>query len=663
MKSLSYSTISWIAVYVLLIPASAFAEITQLVVQSSGPYKGGASNGSACQYEDLKGYAIGELDPSNPLNAGIVDLNKAPLNNNGRVQYRIDVEILKPVDMKLANGTLFYDVVNRGHKVMLPNLADGYTIVWSGWQGDLPAGPNLFTAELPVATNHGGPIIGLSREEYVDKGSGTFVGRLAYPAVTLDRSQATLTVRERERDPRQRIDTWKYLSDRKIQVTAPGAPYDAGAIYEFIYHAKDPIVMGIGFAATRDLNSFLRYQSKDSIGHPNPLLYGDRTSKSELQGDREIRESLPIKRAIIEGVSQSGRFTRDFLWQGFNQDEKGRQVFDGALPIIAGSRKTYTNFQFAQPGRFSRQHEDHLQPGDQFPFTYGTLQDPVTGRVDGILKKCIETHTCPKVLQLDGEFEVWAGRGSLVVTDGDPKGPRDVALPPNVRVYMVAGTPHGGAGKIIPPSLSKENCQNYLNPLGSLAVAPALIKALNDWITSGREPPASCYGSANQHSLVAANQEATGFPRIPGVTYNGLFNSLRSTNYSVQPPAEGEEYGVLVPRCDQDGNSLAGIRLPPLEVPIGTYTGWNLRSAGHAQGDCSSTHGSYIPFARTKAERLASGDPRLSIEERYSSHADYVRRLAKAAKRLVEDGYLLPDAADDFIKQANSDAIKKLFDK
>ncbi|MBI1176854.1 hypothetical protein GC207_05390 [bacterium] len=689
---MKYKTVFWTTVCTILVPNLAPAEITQWVIQSTERHNGGASYGSVGQYEVLKGYAIGELDPSNPLNAGIVNLDKAPHNGNGRVEYKVDVEILKPIDMQKGNGTLFYDVVNRGHKVILPfiNLADGFTVVWSGWQGDLPTSPDLLNTEFPVATNEGQPIIGRSREEYVDIGTGKFVGKLTYPAANLDPSQATLTAREKERDPRHRIDSWKYLTDRQIEITAPGAPYDAGAIYEFIYPAKDPIVMGIGFAATRDVNSFLRFELTDGVGHRNPLA--EHTSLSDKSGrfelplnqaaqqrrpttDREQhnddnqesdtkQESLAIKHAIIEGVSQSGRFTRDFLWQGFNEDEKGREVFDGAFPIIAGSRKTFTNFQFAQPGRFSRQHEDHLQPGDQFPFTYATQKDPLTGRVDGILKKCLETHTCPKIFHLDGEFELWGARGSVVVTDGNPDGPRDITLPPNVRVYMVAGTPHGGGrGPIIPASRSKGICQNFQNPLGSLVVVPALIRALNDWITTGKEPPQSRYGSVSRHTLVSSNQSSTGFPNIPGVTYTGLFNSLRVTDYNVQPPAEGAEYGVLVPKCDRDGNSLAGIRLPPLEVPIATYTGWNLRATGHAEDECCSTSGSYIPFARTKAERIADGDPRLSIEERYQSHADYVQQLTEAANKLVDEGYLLPADADYLVEEANSDVIKKLFAK
>jgi len=652
----------------LFLPSLAPAKVTQLVIESREVLSGGASFGDVGQYERLRGYAIGELNPSHPLNAGIVNLDKAPLNAHGRVEYRVDVEIQKPVDLKKGNGTLFYDVVNRGNKLVpaLVNidLAQGFTFVWSGWQGDLTPNGVALTASFPVATNNGNPITGLSREEFVDIGTGTVVLNLSYPAADMDQSKATLTVREKERDPRQPLSnaSWQYLNAKQVQITHPGAPFDAGAIFEFIYPAKDPIVAGIGFAATRDVNSYLLFEEEDDAGNPNPLMEDDDSADGHRGHGHHKHHRPAIKRAIIEGISQSGRYTRDFLWQGFNQDEAGRQVFDGALPAIPGSRKTWTNYEFAQPGRWSKQHEDHLQPGDQFPFTYGTTKDPLTGKVDGILKKCTATHTCPKVFQLDGEFEVWGARGSLVVTDGNPSGPRDLELPDNVRVYMVAGTPHAGAGTIIPATPSYGICKNLLDPLGSLVVEKALVTVLNDWITYGKRPPDSRYGSLHHpRTLVPSDQASTGFPNIPGVTYNGLFNSLRVTDYSVQPPHEGAEYTVRVPRSDSDGNSLAGIRLPALEVPIATYAGWNLRAAGHAEDEGCISSASYIPFAKTAAERVAAGDPRPSIEERYHSHAEYLSRVGKAARKLVKERLLLSGDADDFVNQANSDAIKALF--
>jgi len=666
----------WFAVFGLLIPAVAPAKVTEFVIESREVLFDGATFGHVGQYERLRGYAVGELDPSHPGNAGIVNLDKAPRNAHGRVEYRVDVEIQKPVKLKNGNGTLFYDVVNRGNK-LVPALANvdlglGFTFVWSGWQGDLgPSNGVNLTGMFPIATNNGNPIVGPSREEFVDIGLGTVTRNLSYPAADMDPSQAILTVREKERDPRQLLGNmyWHYLNDSQIEITHPGAPYDAGAIFEFIYPAKDPIVAGIGFAATRDVNSFLRFEEEDSVGNPNPLMededsfhWGHHHRGHGYYRHHKKHPAPAIKRAIIEGISQSGRFTRDFLWQGFNQDEQGRQIFDGAIPVIPGSRKTWTNYEFAQPGRWSKQHEDHLQPGDQFPFAYNTIRDPLTGKVDGILKKCRATHTCPKVMHLDGEFEVWGARGSLLLTDGDPAGPRELHIPNDVRLYFVTGTPHGGAGTIIPANPTYGICQNLLNPNGSIVVLKALIPAMNDWITYGKRPPDSRYGSVHRrHLLVRSDQASTGFPNIPGVTYNGLFNSIRVTDYSVVPPTEGEEYGVLVPRVDSDGISIAGIRLPALEVPLATYTGWNLRSEGNAKDEGCFFYASYIPFAKTAAERLAAGDPRLSIEERYSGHSQYLWRFKKAAYKLVKQGYLLPEDAEGFINQANSDAIKALF--
>jgi hypothetical protein len=642
------------------VPALACAEVTQFVIESRTLLNNGATYGQVGQYERLRGYALGELDPSHSNNAGIVNLDKAPRNSNGRVQYRVDVEIRKPVDLAKGNGTFLYDVVNRGSRLISDenavDLTQGFTLVWSAWQGDLArVGDNLI-GSFPIARNaDGSSIVALSRDEYVDSlalygtSTGTFLGTLTYPAANLDRSQATLTVRERERDARQPISSWQYVSERQIRITHPGAPYSSGAIFEFIYPAKDPIVAGIGFAATRDVNSFLLYEDADSAGHPNPLA-GKTTSKHE----RPL-----IQRAMMAGVSQSGRFMGDFLWQGFNQDEAGRKVFDGFMRIVGGTRKTWTNFQFAQPGRYSKQHEEHLQPGDQFPFAYNTIRDPLTGKVDGVLEKCTRTHTCPKVFHLDGEYEIWGARGSLVLTDGDPRQPEALRIPNEVRLYMIVGTPHQHMlATIVPAVPSFGRCKHLGSPIGGIQVIRALIPALNDWLTTGRKPPESRYGVVAEHghksTLVPSDRASTGFPEIPGVSYNGLFNYVRVTDYNVQPPLQGAEYGQVVPKVDRDGNSLAGIRLPMVEAPIATYTGWNLRAPGHAEDEMCATGGSYIPLARTAAERAASGDPRRSLEERYRSHEDYVRKFERAAKELVKDRFLLPADAQALVEQAKA---------
>ena len=637
---------------------AAEARVSKFVVESQTLLNGGASYGQVGTYQRLRGYALGELDPLNPGNAGIVNLGNAPRNGAGMVEYRVDVEIHTPTDSMKTNGASIYEVVNRGN-MLIPGfintptailLEQGFTLIWSGWQGDIPrVGQNLI-GSFPIATDAGQPIVAPSREEFVDRGTNQWVGTLSYPAATLDESQATLTLRQRERDPRQPISSWEYVNERQIRVTPPGAPFDSGAIFEFIYPAKDPIVAGIGFAATRDVNAFLRYESSNAEGNPNPLA------------------QLSLNRHLSMGVSQSGRFLRDFLYQGFNADEQGRKVFDGAMPIIPGSRKTWVNFAFAQPGRWSKQHEEHLQPGDQFPFAYPTTTDPVSGRTDGVLDKCGASNTCPKVMQVDGEFEVWGARGSLLVSDGDPRGPRPLVMPDNVRLYMVAGTPHGGSNLITPSNLNPGICKNVNTPLGSVAVNRALILSLDNWVATGASPPKSRYGfvspgysKANppgkglpQGDLVSPDQTSTGFPVIPNSNYSGLVNYLQLTDYSVAPPLQGAEYSILVPRVDDDGNSRAGVRLPAVEAPIATYTAWNVRSAGNAEGENCLSRGSYLPFAKTRAERLVAGDPRPSIEERYRDREHYLGQFSRAAAALVRDGFLLPEDANAMIQEAGA---------
>jgi hypothetical protein len=280
------------------------------------------------------------------------------------------------------------------------------------------------------------------------------------------------------------------------------------------------------------------------------------------------------------------------------------------------------------------------------------VRDPLTGQEDGILAKCTATDTCPKIMHVDGEYEVWGARGSLLVSDGNPVRPREIKQPSNVRLYMVAGTPHGGANSIVPSTMNPGICQQVNTPLGSRAVNRSLLLRLNSWVADGVEPPKSRYGSVNAQTLVPSDQDRTRFPEIPGVTYNGMYNYLHVTDYEAMPPATGAEYGVRVPRVDHDGNSIAGIRLPAIEAPLATYTGWNLRAEGHAEGEMCSSSGSFIPLADTKSERLESGDPRKSIEERYRSHDDYVKQFSKAADKLVREGYLLRQDADEMIAEA-----------
>jgi hypothetical protein len=296
-------------------------------------------------------------------------------------------------------------------------------------------------------------------------------------------------------------------SDRQIVIHRP-AGFDAAAIYEFIYEARDPIVMGLAFASVRDLISFLRNDAEDTKGNANPLL---------LDGKPSVTNTYGL------GISQSGRFVRDFLYQGFNEDEQGRMVFDGLMPDVAGSRKTWTNFRFAQPGQYAQEHESHLQPGDQFPFTYGVIKDELTGKTDGILKRCQETGTCPKVIHTDTAAEFWQARASLVVTD--TRG-NDIALPDNVRAYLMASTPHSeGFGE---QPYETAYCQNLANPLQNGGPMRALLHALDLWVSEGIEPPDSEFPSRDDGTLVSPIQNSDGFPDIPGVDFPDVIPALIS---------------------------------------------------------------------------------------------------------------------------------------
>ena len=626
----------------LLLAADAFAQITRIDLQVvESPALDGQRFGDAGRYERLRGVVYGEVDPDDPRHGAIVNLAKAPRNGAGRIEYRTVVEIYRPIDMTRWNRAIHHTVSNRGGAGAAdPALLErGFAFVRVGWQGDLSPTDRNIVARLPVATNpDGSSIVGQALEERIFNDTDTTsTTRLTYATAAMNPALATLTVRQSQDAPRTTPADlrWRYESPTLIQIERPAA-FDGGAIYEFVYQAKDPIVMGLGFAAMRDAISFFRYDETDRAGNPNPLAF----------------EGLPDT-AISLGISQSGRVLRDFLYQGFNEDLSGRIVFDGMHPNIAGSRKSFTNYQFSQPGRWQKQHEDHVYPGDQFPFTYVTLSDPVSGRTDGLQERCTASNTCPKIIHSDGEAELWQARSSLVVTD--PLG-HHIELPDNVRVYLIAGTQHGGGRGVHAATPTRGICQHLNNPLALGQTRAALSVVLYEWVAKGIEPPPSRFPTVANGGLVDA--AATGFPDIPGVTYSGSYNPLHLYDHRSVPPTPGQAYTVLVARTDADGNMTHGVRHPNLAAPIGTHTGWNLRRAGFSEGEQCAGTGSFIPFAPDSAARQAAGDPRLSLDERYADHQTYVRAVSDAADALVQDRLLLRRDAEDILELARGSRSK-----
>jgi Alpha/beta hydrolase domain len=428
-------------------------------------------------------------------------------------------------------------------------------------------------------------------------------------------------VREREADPRVTPPglAWRLVDDLHVEITRPTAlGFDRGAIFEFIYRARDPIAMGIGFAAIRDIVSFLRHATKE-----NPLAPHERPR---------------IRHALGFGISQSGLVLRDLVHLGFNQDLVGRRVFDGILPVVAGSRRTCVNWQFAQAGRYSRQHEDHSYGDDQFPFSYPTLSDPISGRTDGILQRARDAGVCPKVLHLDTEGDFWQARSSLVVTDTSGT---DVAMPDEVRVYTVSGAPHAAFRPLAKPVMQLPG-----NRLGYGPFMRALLVALVEWVEHGIAAPDSRFPSRAAGTLVPFGEARGTFPTLPGVNFPAVLNELRLRDHSVEPPTEGTPYPVFVQSTDADGNALGGIRHPLLAAPLGTHTGWSLRASGYGEGELFTVQGSMIPFAETEAERQRTGDPRPSLEMRYASRDAWAARLAEAVDRLVAERLLLAEDGD-----------------
>ncbi|MGY8959872.1 MAG: alpha/beta hydrolase domain-containing protein, partial [Alphaproteobacteria bacterium] len=518
-----------------------------VITETQSPVYDGRVFGDVGAYERLSGYVIGAVDPADPRNAGIVNLDKAPRNSDGLVEYKSDLCILRPVDAAKNNGWLFHEILNRGSKRVISRansgpaintmeapedagtgflMNEGYTMVWTGWQDDIDRDEGRMCADYPIAADATGPITGRCLEEFINEAQDdVFTGALSYPAATLAQSDATLSVRGLERDKRETPTglSWRYLDDRRIEITRPDG-FDGGAIFEFIYTAKDPSVCGLAFASVRDIAAYLRQPHGD-----NPLSQGGAT---------------PPGRALLFGLSQSGRFIRDFLYQGFNEALSGAglaggAVFDAAVPLIAGSRKTHTNRAFSQAGRYQRQHEDHNYPGDQFPFAYRTLHDPISNLTDGVLTRCDAAGVTPKIMHLDTDAELWSARGSLVVTDCEGV---DIEQPDNVRIYLAAGMPHGAAE----PAAGAT--QLPLNDITYSALLRPLLVAMKDWVEKDVAPPPGSFPSIGAGTLVAP--ENAGFPDIPGVAYTGVVNTLHLADYAVIPPREGAAYPMFESTVD-----------------------------------------------------------------------------------------------------------------
>jgi Alpha/beta hydrolase domain len=686
---------------IMALPDLARAELIKLEIVRREPFAEGKAFGDVGEYERIFGIARFAVEPGHARNRAVVDLDKAPVNEQKRVEFEADFFILAPKDPAKGNGAIFYDVNNRGNKLALgffnrapggndpSKAADagdgflmrrGYTVVWSGWITELLPGSNRLLLRTPIAVegDKPHPIRGLVRQEMVLDAPAESIALSRRPGHGSFRPtrellhKATLTWRMRETDARVPIprEQWSLEEKPMVEVkdrvagTLPEIRLKVrggmrlGYIYELIYLAEAPPLQGLGFVATRDLISFLKYDASDR----NPL----RASGKPV-----------IKRAHGFGVSQSGRFLRHFLYQGFNIDEKERKVFDGLMPHVAGGGLGYFNHRFAQPNRHNGQHEDHSYPADVFPFTYGDSDDKPAAigtnaflfpdRVDGILKRTREAgdRFVPKVMHTQSAAEYWHRSGSLVHTHSD--GELDAIIPETVRIYAFGGTQHGPAAD--PPG--RGLADNLHNPGDYKPQLRALLDALDAWVKDGTPPPPSAYPRIDKATLVDWSQKSTGFPALPGVRYPEVIQQPGYYDHGTEigkgiltklPPELLGRYKVRVPKCDADGNDLGTLLPVEVAVPLATYTGWNLRRRDvGAEAMLANLAGSYFPFAKTKAERETVGDPRRSIEERYPSFEEYRQRFAATCDDMVKRRVLLKEDADRLI--AGREKVRGVFAK
>jgi hypothetical protein len=681
------------------------ARVTKIVIDQkvspAFPLKEGGvqSFGSAGQYETLAGNAYGELDPGDPRNAVIQDIQLAPKNANGKVEYVARFFIVKPVDMSKASGLLWHDVPNRGRRVVIPPAERnaGDVGLSSGWQGDnagntAPGADNDWVT-VPIAKNpDGSPITGQVLGRIVNRSGANSqplivqTNPVPYKPLTRDTSTATLVSRTHETiegvvTGERTIpgSDWAWAKCGGEHPPFPGTPddnhiclkngFDPKLLYQIVFTAKDPYVLGVGFAAFRDVGTFFRYAKQDDSGTANPLMEGP----------------AGVRWAISRGRSQSGNFLRGFLHLGFNQDEAGKQVYDGAWPIIAG-RRIGMNFRWAQPDGVLELY----QAGSEGPQWWVPWPDKVRGLPErSILDRCNASKTCPKIIEHFGAAEVWGLKltPEWVGTAADA----DIPLPPNVRRYYIPGTTHGGgnggfntslAGSTLPPPDCPGN--NYgqamlaANPLPHTQTFNALRFHFRNWVMQDVAPPPSRYPTLAGKHLVDATKEAMGFPPLPGLPpavpgklinpvldydFGSLFNYSDASGVpTIMPPKIKRVIRMLVPRVNADGNELGGVPVVLHDAPLGTYLGWNITADGprpfHAGQICNYA-GGMIPFARTKAERDANNDPRLSLEERYGTHDRYIEAVKTAAQKAVKEGFLLQPDADALNKQAAASNVLK----
>ena len=645
--------------------------VTALEINTRQPLAAGRNFGSVGHYIQLDGTAHFAVDPAHPLNSCITDIQLAPRDGNGRVHFSADIRILTPEDPRRGNHRLLFDVPNRGNRLALATfnrvprpinpsapsdagdgflMRHGYTVVWCGWQHDVPAVDGLMRIKVPEARQGGGAVSGRLLVSFQPSAPSQVQllsdrGHRAYSSSNLDDPDAALLVRDGEDGPSRviprhewsfaRLDAGRVVPDADHVYLAAG--FVPGKIYHVIYTTTGAPVIGLGLLAARDTVAFLRHASTED-GNP-------------CAGD--------IQRAYAFGASQSGRYLRQFLYLGLNEDEEERMVFDGVLVHIAGGKRGGDfNQRFGQPSASL-----HPTMSNTFPFNDTTSTDPVTGRIDGLLATLGARRRVPKIFFTNSSTEYWRGDASLIHTGAE--GEKDVLLSAAVRLYHFAGTQHSAGALPLTDTNPVDGArgQQALNSVDYNPLLRAALTRMDEWVNDEKDPPPSRYPRLADCTAVAPNQLKGVFTALPGVGFPAYLPQVVGLDFgpdsargvaTILPPVDGKRYPHFVPAADRDGNEVTGVRLPDLAVPLATYTGWNLRHPQMGAPDrLMSLMGSTIPFPATPEDRERTSDPRRSIAERYSRRDSYLEQVRRAAQRLIDEGYLLAEDLELVVGQAS----------
>lgn len=671
----------------------AAARITRIVIDETVPMPVPAGAAPPpIAYEQVAGRAFGELDPKLPGNAIIQDI-KLAREADGKVRYVASFVIYKPVDMSKASGMLWHDVPNRGRVFPFApqEMAFGDIMLASAWQGDnagqttvrdKATASGMQFLQVPVAKGVTGKVLGriVNRSGPNSQPLLVQTNPVPYKPISLDTKKANLVSRGGETQSGKVIDEkvipasdWAWAKCDAAN-PFPGTPdptqiclkngFDGNRLYQVVFTAADPHVLGIGFAAWRDVGQFFKKSLVDDQGTQNPIAHA-------------------INHSITRGISQSGNYLRGWLHLGFNQAEDGNMVHDGMWPIIAG-RRIALNFRWAQPDGVLELY----QAGSEGPQWWLPHPDKVRGlRAAGILDRCTKTSTCPKIIEHFGSAEVWALKLTPEWVGTDAK--QDLPLPDNVRRYYIASSTHnGGAGGFdtslpgvgLPKNGATCPGNNFgtallpANPVSLRDTTNALRVHFRNWVMKGTPPPPSRYPTLAKGELAEAHKAAIGFPTLPGLRptvpepdfimpvhdydWGPRFNALDGSGIaSMAPPRIKRSLKMLAPKVDADGNEVGGVPVPLLDAPLGTYLGWNVTAGGFHKDQICNYVGGMIPFAKTAEERRANNDPRPSLQERYGSHEGYVAAVKKAGDRAVAEGFLLPEDAAALVTAADKSAV------